>query len=278
MSGYPKGALLLASCRAGLGKIVIVEGESLDQDPYFYGRWFGAPAQQLTFIPQNGCEQVVKAVAELRAQLGPARKIYGIRDRDFCDPADLVAQDLAFPHDGVLRPRRYTLENYLLDPEGWYEVVKLVHRSTHPPGWDSVAAVQDRVLDAYQACLSVAAFNFTVRQEYVRLPGDPTGAEFGYRPHPNAVTASALDQLGDWGAARGATGLRDVYESELVRLRGASVEEWQQRVTGKAVLKVFKGSFPGTNLGHILDNLYLDKYPRPPEDLERLVRQILSEP
>lgn len=276
MSGYPRDAVLLARCRAGLGRIVIVEGESDDQDPYFYNRWFGDRARELTFIPQNGCERVVQAVAELRAQLSPARPVYGIRDRDFCDDADL-GED-AIPADGVLRPRRYTLENYLLEPEGWYEVVRLVHRSKLPPDWDTVEAVHERVLDAYRRCLPVAAFNAAVRQEYVRAPGDPTGARFGYRPHPDAVTAAALTQLEAWGASRGAPPLRGVYEAELARLQAAAFAEWQRRVTGKAVLKVFQGSFPGINAGHLLDNLYLDKHPAPPGDLERLVQRLLAAP
>lgn len=276
MSGYPKDEVLLARCRAGLGKIVIVEGESDDQDPYFYGRWFGGHARELTFLPQNGCEQVVRAVMELRAQFAPMREVYGIRDRDFCDDATLGAQDGAMPADGVLRPRRYTMENYLLEPEGWYEVVKLVHRSTMPPGWDSVEAVRERVLDAYRRCLPVSAFNAIVKLEYERMSGDPTGTRLGYRSHPSAIDEAPLVELDAWGRARSAQGsLRDAYEAEYARLRSASFEHWQCRVSGKAVIKVFHGSFPGVNARHLLDNLYIDRYPQPPADLERLIQRIL---
>lgn len=181
------------------------------------------------------------------------------------------------PADGVFRTDRFTLENYLLEPEGWYEVVKLVHRSTLPPGWDSLEAVTQRILDAYRSCLSVAAFNFTVHEEYARLPGDPTGAALGYKAHPHAVDAAARQQLDVWGAARGAPqALGELYESSLARLQAASFTEWRAQVTGKAVLKVFQGSFPGVSARHLLDNLYLDKYPRPPEDLQRLIGRILA--
>lgn len=276
MSSYPQGEVLVARCRAGLGKIVIVEGESVDQDPWFYGRWFGDRARELTFVPQNGCEKVVQAVAELRAQLSPAREVFGIRDRDFCEDDALLAQDAAMPADGVLRPRRYTLENYLLEPEGWFEVVKVTHRSVRPPAWDSVEAVSDRVLDAYRRCLTVAAWNYTVCQEYARLPGDVNGERFKYRAHPDAMTPRAREELDAWGAARGAPGpLGDAFMAELERLGAADLAEWQRRVTGKAVLKVFKNSFP-VAARDLLDNLYINLYPRPPEDLERLVRRILA--
>lgn len=275
MSGYPKDDILLATCRAGLGKIVIVEGESIDQDPYYYGRWFGDLARELTFIPQNGCELVVRAVAYLREHLAPAREVYGIRDRDFHDEP---TQGDSIPADGVLCPTRYTMENYLLEPEGWFEVVKLVHRSTRPAGWDSVAAVHEQILAAYRKCLPLAAFNFTVKQDYARLPADPSGTRFGYRHHPDSVNPSTLGQLDAWGAERGLPGLREQYDVELARLTAASFTEWQQRVTGKAVIKVFHGAFPGVNARHLLDNLYLDKYPQPPADLDRLVRRMLTAP
>lgn len=273
MSSYPKDEILLATCRAGLGKIVIVEGESIDQDPYYYGRWFGDLARELTFLPQNGCDQVVKAVAYLREHLPHARTVYGIRDRDFqthTDPGD------SMPADGVLWPARFTMENYLLEPEGWFEVIKLVHRSARPPGWDSVDDLRERILDAYRKCLTVSAFNLTVKQEYARLPGDPTGAALGYKHHPSSVNDATLAQLDAWGTTRGAPPLREHYDAELRRLSSAPLSEWQHRVTGKAVLKVFHNSFPDVNARHLLDNLYLDKYPNPPDDLARLVQRILA--
>lgn len=277
MSGYPQGEILLARCRAGLGKIVIVEGESDDQDPYFYNRWFGDRARELTFLPQNGCERVVQAVAELRAALGPTREVYGIRDRDFCEDADVRE---ALPGDGVLRPGRYTLENYLLEPEGWFEVVRLVHRGAIPAGWDSLDAVTEQIVDAYRRCLPVAAFNWTVQQEYARLPADPTGACLGYRQHPQAIHEAALAQLDAWGRERAAIGsLRDVFAAELDRLGGGTLDEWQRRVTGKAVLKVFHAAFPGVRgvkAPALLDNLYINTYPRPPDDLEHLIDRLLQ--
>lgn len=277
MSGYPQGEVLLARCRAGRGKIVIVEGETLDDDPYFYGRWFGDRARDLSFVPQNGCSRVVSAVADLRAKLGPGYEVYGIRDRDFCDDSVLAAQDLAMPADGVLRPRRYTLENYLLDPGGWFEVVKMVSRSTLRPHWDSLAAVEAQVLAAYRACLPVAAWNYTVKQEYTRLPEDAGAGSLGYKAHPEAVRGDPCAALDDWGAKRGVAGsLGAAFTAELARLEAGELAQWQACVTGKAVLKVFLQDFPVTNAKALLVNLYLGVHPAPPEDLELLVRRIVS--
>lgn len=144
MSRYPQGEALLAACRAGLGKLVIVEGESEDDDPYYFGRWFGDLARELTFIPQNGHEQVTKAVEDLRTQLGPAREVYGIRDRDFSDDAAWLAQQGEVPESGVFFTSFYTLENYLLTAEGWFKVVRATHRRL-PAAWESLEAVAAQI-------------------------------------------------------------------------------------------------------------------------------------
>lgn len=70
--------------------------------------------------------------------------------------------------------------------------------------------------------------------------------------------------------------LGEVFAAELARLEGATFAQWQSQVTGKAVLKVFRKSFPGANAEALLVNLYLNLHPTPPADLERLVQRILS--
>jgi hypothetical protein len=199
VSRYPEGDALLAVCRAGLGKLVIVEGETEEDDPYFYGRWFGDLARELTFIPQNGHEKVLKAVQDLRARLSPAREVYGIRDRDFSDDSAWQAQANSIPADGVLFTRWYTLENYLLEPEGWFRVVSAMHR--RPPGpWDTEAAVAAQIADAYRECLPLAAWNFVVRSECQRLPK----AGLRHVEHPKALPPQPHQALAEWGRARDA--------------------------------------------------------------------------
>ena len=60
---YVQGPALLTACSAGQGAIVIVEGESSQEDAYFYGRWFGARAREVSFFPQNGWQKVRAAVS-----------------------------------------------------------------------------------------------------------------------------------------------------------------------------------------------------------------------
>lgn len=278
MSRYPEGEALLAACRAGLGKLVIVEGETVDDDPWFYGRWFGDLARELTFIPQNGHEKVVQAVRDLRERLGPTHQVFGIRDRDFSRPADWVAQELAgeIPEDGVLSTRWYTLENYLLTAQGWFNVITAMHRRV-PAEWDSEAAVQAQIDAAYRACLPLAAWNYTVRMECLRSPG----AGLRHVEHPQALPKDPRQELSAWEQGRAVPRpLAECYEEQLGRLQTMSSAELPCWVTGKAVLKVLLERFP-VAIGprphpESLVNLYMGVFPTPPDEHVGLVRRILA--
>ncbi len=284
MSRYPEGEALLAKCRAGLGKLVIVEGETDDDDPWFYGRWFGNLARELTFIPQNGHEKVVQAVRDLRERLAPTHEVYGIRDRDFSEEwatpvqADWVTHTMAetIPEDGVMFTRWYTLENYLLVAAGWLRVIMAMHRRV-PAGWDSEAAVQEQIDAAYHACLPLAAWNHTVRTERRRLPRDGQR----YVEHPQALPRDPQQELGAWEQGRGVPRpLAQCFEEQFSFLRAMSPEELPCWVTGKAVLKVLLERFP-VAIGprphpESLVNLYMREYPTPPDEHMALVRRILA--
>ena len=90
---------------AGSGVCVIVEGETEQDDPWYYNKWFSDLAREVTFFHQDGWLQVVTAVAQLRQLLGE-KKVYGIIDRDFETPVYAP-----FPPDGLVRTQKYTLEN-----------------------------------------------------------------------------------------------------------------------------------------------------------------------
>jgi hypothetical protein len=154
-SPHLQGGALLAACAAGQGTLVVVEGEHRQDDEWFFGQWFGHLGPQITFFAQNGWEQVVAAVTYLRGEL-PHRASFGIIDGDFIDSTRESSSD-----PGIHRLPRYTLENYLLEPEGWFRVATLVTRGALPDGWRSVEDVERRIDDAFVECLPLAAFNRT---------------------------------------------------------------------------------------------------------------------
>lgn len=276
---YPQGEALLAACRSGRGVIVIVEGERYDEDAWFYDRWFATRGREITFVPQNGWESVVAAVARLRAEL-PHRRIYGLIDRDFAPASLLAGPSAALPEDGILRPERYTLENYLLDPAGWLATLRSATRGALPAGWQDEAELTAQITAAYRDCIAVAAWNLTIRREYDR---HPTGAAPEYKEHPDALTKAKeppAQTLRTWGEGRAAPqSLDQAYEDHQAMLHGLPVSDWPQWITGKAVLKVFLQRLPGKKLPQeLLLSWYLDKHPDPPADLLTLIQRILSAP
>ncbi|HSN98492.1 MAG TPA: DUF4435 domain-containing protein [Candidatus Nanopelagicales bacterium] len=277
MSGrYLQGQALYHACASGRGVIVMLEGETPQEDPYFYERWFGARALEVSFFPQNGLGKVVSAVRDLRVQL-PHRQVFGIVDRDFADAALLSSQASALPGDGIFRTSCFTIENYLLEASGWLRVVQLLRRGVCPPGWSSEAELRSQIEAAYRRCIPLAAFNYTVRMEYDRLPRDG----IGYKEHPDAVQEPEA-RLDDWAATTGRSPpqpLSQMYSAHLQRLQALDPAEWPVWISGKAVLKVFLKSFPcpsGNVSQDILVNLYLEKQPQPPSEIEALVNRIVD--
>lgn len=273
-SPHLQGGALLTACAAGQGAVVVVEGEHRQEDEWFYSQWFGHLGPRISFFAQDGWEKVVGAVAYLRAEL-PHHAIFGIVDGDFLDPAHQTS--LA---PGIHRLPRYTLENYLLEPEGWFRLAERLTRGALPEGWRSVADVDGRIDDAFVECLPLAAFNRTAFDEHLRHPVD----RLGYRGHPDAFSkTSPQDVLAAWGGQRGAPRpLPDVFEDHLARLRTSAREMWHTEVTGKAVLKVFlrmlmQAAGKPTLDHEYLCSTYIDKHPEPHGDLRNIVDAILVE-
>lgn len=279
MSKYVSGQALVTKCRAGRGVLVMVEGETEHDDPYVYGRWFGDLAREVSFFPQNGWEKVVVAVNELREAI-PDRHVFGIVDRDFADDAILTAQEQATPADGVFRTRRYTLENYLLEPEGWAAVAAMVHRGAAPGLWATIEGVTAMISEAYRACVRLAAWNWIVSTECRRAPQHTIGS-LGHKEHPDALPGDPAQALLVWGLQRAApSSLADEFVACLARLERMDLQQQSNWVTGKTVLKVLLRDFP-MPVGprphiNVLMNLYLTVHPTPPAELAGLVRRIIT--
>lgn len=260
---------------------VIVEGETELEDAWFYNTWFGYRAMDVTFFPQDGWEQVIAAVASLRINLG-AKKVYGIIDRDF---VDLVYDP--FPADGVLRTHKYTLENYLLDPQCWFELAQLFTRRGPKSGWGTEAEVQAIIEALYQECIPLSSYNWTLCQtrnlDYTAFTGLPD-KEKAYAKHPKA--------LAGWGdipvRLRGIQtqmGIPDdlgrLYTNRLTTLQALSLADLEKVVTGKAVLTLLRERFPlrlsGNQAWDDILGAYVNTCPDPPSDLETLVDLILGD-
>jgi hypothetical protein len=269
---YLQGPALVMACSSGQGAIVVVEGETFQEDRWFYSQWFDDRAREVSFFPQNGWTKVVSAVADLLQQLPAHRQVFGIVDRDFAPDAVIALQEQQKPVDHVFRTTCFTVENYLLSPVGWLKVVQTLTRGSPPVGWQTDADVKAKIDAAYVRCVDLAAFNYTVRREYDRQPGG--GIE--YKKHPLAVIAPENELL-RWGASRGARALDQEYQRNKTMIQAlppASLPKW---ITGKAVLKVFLEDFAIKSVPHEnLKSIYIDKHPSPPPDITAIVTRIIE--
>lgn len=272
-SPHLQGGALLTACAAGQGAIVVVEGEHREDDEWFYSQWFGDLSLRISFFAQDGWEKVVAAVAYLRAEL-PHRAIFGIVDGDFVDPNRETTRE-----PGLHRIPRYTLENYLLEPEGWFRLAEQLTHGSLPVGWQSSEDVDRRIDDAFGECLSLAAFNRTLFDEHLRFAVD----RLDYRGHPDVFAKESPQAvLAAWGAHRGAPrALADVFEEHLVRLRASTRDVWHAEVTGKAVLKVFLRELKLAVKISMKDQqccaLYVLARPQPHTDLKQIIDTVLVE-
>lgn len=285
MIAYPAVDELELEIRSGRGVAVIVEGNSYEEDPWFYGQWFNSRASQVTFFPQNGWCQVVEAVAELRRRC-PNVPVYGIIDRDFASDNDL---DADFTTQGVLRTPRYTLENYLLDPDCWAQVFAFIFRRQGgaPDGWDDSIQVQGYIEQAYRDCLVLAAHNRVIQlgnKHYPEQAARTPETERTYREHPDALAnVDPAAKLRAWGQQLGtAKDLGEMFKQTLRALKKAGPAGWEQQVSGKYVLGVVRRRFPRLpRAGQFPLSHYLNEYLRacsdPPPDLVGLIERIIED-
>ncbi|MEW5987961.1 MAG: DUF4435 domain-containing protein [Chloroflexota bacterium] len=264
--------------RTGRGVAILVEGAERG-DASLYTHWFSD--RPVAFFAQGSWGQVIQAVGDLR-QLCPDVPIFGIIDRDF---ADQQALDADFAVKGILRTARYTLENYLLAPECWKNVFSLIflRDAQVPDNWDDPTQIQTYILQAFQACLPLAAYNWVIQSCREEYPAEYDQWPIEYAKHPAELERQdSAVKLHNWGQQCGISeDLGQLYELRLAELQQGDLATWQQLVSGKCVLSELQKRFPRRmgrgqfDLDHYL-TLYLDKCPEPQADLTALIQRILA--
>ena len=271
MARYLTGDQLHAAVRAGRGALVLVEGESDEDDAWYYNHWFAARATEVTFFAQNGWATVAHAVAELRGA-HPLRRVYGLIDRDHATEAILAAQALGCPADGLFRTERFTLENHLLEPAVWADVLSLLHRGGAPSQEQVDAAITRTLrelapLAAYNLALTRAREagaqrDTTLLRARERIPADPTAALHALR--------EAQELTVD---------LAQIFHAQVNHLQAAPREELHRHVSGKLALPQALRALglqlrPDERRRTLA--LYTRLSPGPPSDLQALVSRLVD--
>ncbi|MRG97313.1 hypothetical protein [Polyangium spumosum] len=285
MSGPKSLDQLEVVLRSGAGIAIICEGEDYREDEFFYKEWFGSLGRSVTFHAQDGWERVQVAVTELRKRGTPV-PVFGILDRDFT-PDEVIERQSDPSFDGsCYRLRRYDLESYLLEPEGWLAVLQRVlwrREGVLPTGWDTAEAVAERIHGFYREALPVAAHNWTTRRLAESHGAKPGFAGRSYLSSIQAVaTVNVEETLVTWGRSFGAEdAAREAYRERLAFLqaRADDLDELQRQVSGKLVFQELHRSIPCARKRPDRMDLverYLDQRPEPPSEVAALIRLILD--
>jgi hypothetical protein len=286
MSGYPSLDELATVLRGGAGIAIVCEGQDYRDDQFIYESWFNHLGRRVTFHAQDGWKRVVSAVDELRRRGTPV-PVFGVMDRDFAADDEIARQsDPAF--DGFCyRLPRYDLEGYLLEPDGWFEVVQkdlFWRERTLPEGWDSVEAVVQQIHSYYREALPLSAHNWTVKRLRSEHEGKPSFTERKYLKAIEATRANPEEALASWASLFGAEDeARACYQERLRFLEECadSIEALRAHVSGKVVFRALCQRIPHaprcTRRDDVsLANSYLKVRMEPPADVAALIHRILA--
>lgn len=263
---------LLLKIRSGRGLAIVIEGVIHGDDEWVYSQWFGDLAHLVTFYPQDGYSRVLDAVTELRKNR-ESRPLVGIIDRDFATELELKAQFQEDYNTHVYRTQRYTLENYLLEPLGWYELAKLFWRNKLPKGYRSIDECSLTIENTFQSFLPAAAYNWLV-WDLGKLYGPKFYLEFKDKPDldPEKLYYNLLIYCRNEGLPD-----PDEYGLRLDLLK-AKKELWHQKVSGKMIFNHLYENFPLPRTRpqrHLFVNYYVSKTAAP-EELSRLVNFLIE--
>lgn len=266
--------------RAAGGPVVVCEGDLNGLDQQVFEKWAAHAGARVAFRGVGGWPSVVWA---LQAVPGcePRLSLYGIVDRDVTPIADVGTATRAVDPPGLLRLPYYSLESYLLEPEGWVRVARALAGLSSPQAeWGTVKCATERIAEHYQAVAHAAVHNRVVSDLAARYSDHP---QFSRRTHWDSVDAirgepdvralvlSWASSFADEGeAAR----LVDQAEHDV-----GSAEGMRVHVPGKLVLRMVqqdlsgsvRGGFPST---YQLLSLYIHEYPEAPEHILALFHRI----
>ena len=147
--------LTTALVSLGGRKLVLVEGPD---DVDVLETWYLERLPELLFFPAGGYSEVESRLQELSV-LRQDVSVYGIRDRDFHEDA-YVQNALDNPNSRLFLLRRYSIENYLLEPAALYVEMRTFLGELCPV--NDVPTVTAHLLSLCQRLKTLVAVNWVL--------------------------------------------------------------------------------------------------------------------
>ncbi|MBN2493319.1 MAG: hypothetical protein JXR96_01905 [Deltaproteobacteria bacterium] len=271
--------------RVGRGVLVFCEREKRG-DESIYSRWFSDYSTRVTFEASDGLSVVGRNVEYIR-QTRPSLPAYGLLDRDFSPDDEIKAKREGGFQGPIFRLDRYTIENYLLEPAGWLEVVKALHICERmPEGWGNEDEIATHISSFYVNAMPAAAHNWTIWEMRRRFRGEQGYEDLDYfggiraldNTDPEARLSAWAEKFGQVEIARTLFAER---RDHLEELSESTPDKLACYVSGKFVLDQIQEHIPvPTKWRPPREDLlyrYLDKTQKtPPDDVLAIIERMLE--
>jgi hypothetical protein len=143
----------------GHRKLVLVEG---DDEVEVFTEWFRDDLSEILFYPAKGYANVETYLETLLA-MSRFGQIYGIIDRDFRTEQQ-VNTSLSDETAHLFILRRYTLENYLLEPAAVWEELRIYHGQSFKI--KDVTEMEAGLLDICEQLKTMMAANWVIYESH----------------------------------------------------------------------------------------------------------------
>jgi hypothetical protein len=262
---YVTDAILLAGARV----LVLMEGPD---DEWAFTEWFQDRLDDIVFVAVSGKADVIAKVAEIERSR-PEVGAHGIVDRDYAT-ADEVQSALDDPNSRCFLLRRFSIENYALEPAAVFDVLRVYLRSGMPHS--DALAVEAMLLGVCADLHTMMSANYVLREHSDEVPLFPAGYQPRDREHLVRTTAERIDAPG------GPTDVEARIASREKETAGAlvAIDAAHEVVSGKHIvfrLLEFANGRRGTNNKLSSDYLFSQlvewcrNHPPPHPDLVVLV-------
>lgn len=292
MSGarsYRSRETVLQEIRRGGLCAILVEGEEQGSDAALLKYILRGVTTEVTFFGRDGRPNVLADLQEM-IPLMPADRLFAIVDRDF--ESDQIVDKCFQPayRGHALFWRRFTLENYLLEPAWIVETVQHMlwqnPALTPPPEFQTESAVEALLLESTRQFLSATAGNATIagltsEQRKRHLPVE--GRNYFNAGDDETVIAKLIAHYSVFANTApdlySSSALQQRYNERHTAIRSAvqSLSNAHRFVSGKMLLTAIHRklltAFPGYKIRRvdILEKLMEFASKQVPDDLHTLV-------
>jgi hypothetical protein len=142
---------------AGNRKLVLLEGPS---DCDVFREWYRDQLDSLEFYDASGVINV-RNMLEKALEVGTKKEVFGIIDRDFRTDEE-VEHPLNDPSARLFLLRRYSIENYVLEPEAWNEELRVFYGKMHKV--PTKAKIETQLLELCKQLRPIMAVNWILSE------------------------------------------------------------------------------------------------------------------